>query len=84
MKRRMTTIPATILLASALFASQAEAHGGGGFYGSGRSDGFSKGGGYPSIGDGKFGRHQNAFHHIKSNPSDVMTYGDDGYPSHRR
>jgi hypothetical protein len=83
MKRRTTIILTAILLASGLFASQAEAYGGGGFYGSGRSDG-SGTSDHASVGDGQFGRHQHAFRHIESYPFYPVPYEAGNYGSHQR
>jgi hypothetical protein len=73
MMKKTITILATGLLASALFASEAEAFGGGGFDG---QAGRSRADTFIGVdGQGPFGRpHQHASQHLKPYPSD-LPYG---------
>ena len=73
MMRETITILATVLLASALLASEAEAYGGGGFDGqASRSSGNTLTG---VRGRGQFGQsHKHAPQHFKSYPDD-LPYG---------
>jgi hypothetical protein len=59
--RRTIAVLSMFMLASALWVSQANAYGGGGFYGSGCSAGLTRCD-QASVRGRTLGRHQNAFH----------------------